>query len=235
MRSLGWLEGARRPYVLQQGAGYYLSGQEHGQVRRFGLAAAFSARILSLTVIVASCFPPPPRLQPGHRDLKHSTSSILPDSLIYMTASSRRTTTAHDRETAKLSDIRRATEALLATKSESPSKSQQAPIHAARIPEMEWSESVWSWLSRPNHEDAVASCLAAEVLGMDEVHPKNKCTQRYCSHIHVKTYTTALAATYYRLGRVPCMHVRLVGTLVGIMRYEKKPTHSFSPGYHRSS
>ena len=103
-----------------------------------------------------------------------------------MTASSRRTTTAHDRETAKLSDIRRATEALLATNPESPSKSQQAPIQAARIPEMEWSESVWSWLSRPNHEDAVAPCLAAEVLDMDEVHPKNKCTQRYCSHIHVK-------------------------------------------------
>ncbi|VDC06146.1 unnamed protein product [Peniophora sp. CBMAI 1063] len=89
---------------------------------------------------------------------------------------------------------------------------QGAPTKTATHSSDEWSESVWTWLSRHNHEDAVAPCLAAEVVDMDEVTPKNR------------------SASYYRLGRVPCMHVAIVGVLVGLIRYEKRDVYYVDDG-----
>ncbi|KZV64065.1 hypothetical protein PENSPDRAFT_656816 [Peniophora sp. CONT] len=120
-----------------------------------------------------------------------------------MTVSSPCVTATYDRE-AMIEDFRRVTRAALGPKTQSPAKPQI--IHVKPIPSLsvEWSERIWNWLSRPNHADAVAPCLAAEVIDMDEVIPKNK------------------SATYYRLGRVPCMHASLVGILVGLIIYEKR-------------
>lgn len=87
-----------------------------------------------------------------------------------MTTSSRTGTATYDKE-ALLQEFRRATGATLASKT-------QLHIEAAESVSFEWSERIWSWLSRPNHDDAVAPCLAAEVVDLDEVIPKNKCMRR---------------------------------------------------------